>query len=232
MTLPKQGIERDALLAAMRERKANDANWRDARTFSLVYPAGPEVDEILHDACNLYLHENALNPLRFPSLREMEVEVVGDTARAASCAGRRGRLHDLGRHREHRDGRVRQRASARRRSAASRSRRWWRRARRTRRSRRRRSTSGLEHRQVPLDDELRADVAAAERLVDERTALVVGSAPNYPFGTVDPIPELAALAAAAWHLDARGRAASAASCCRSGSGSASRCRPSTSACRA
>jgi glutamate/tyrosine decarboxylase-like PLP-dependent enzyme len=54
---------------------------------------------------------------------------------------------------------------------------------------------GLEHRQIPLDADLRADVAAAERLVDERTALVVGSAPNYPFGTVDPIPALAELAA-------------------------------------
>src|SRR3990172_1408537 len=71
---------REALLALMKERKAKDANWRAARTFSLVYPAGDEVDEILHDACNLYLHENALNPLRFPSLREMEVEVVSDTA--------------------------------------------------------------------------------------------------------------------------------------------------------
>jgi glutamate/tyrosine decarboxylase-like PLP-dependent enzyme len=54
---------------------------------------------------------------------------------------------------------------------------------------------GLEHRQIPLDADLRADVAAAERLVDERTALVVGSAPNYPFGTIDPIPALAELAA-------------------------------------
>ena len=80
MTLPQQGVAREALLAAMKDRKARDANWRDARTFSLVYPAGPEVDEILHDAANLYLHENALNPLRFPSLREMEVEVVADTA--------------------------------------------------------------------------------------------------------------------------------------------------------
>src|SRR5262249_52268457 len=54
---------------------------------------------------------------------------------------------------------------------------------------------GLEHRQLPLDAALRADLAAAERALDERTVLLVGSAPNYPFGTVDPIPELAALAA-------------------------------------
>jgi sphinganine-1-phosphate aldolase len=38
-------------------------------------------------------------------------------------------------------------------------------------------------------------VGAAEEMIGEQTALLVGSAPNYPFGTVDPIPELAGLAA-------------------------------------
>jgi glutamate/tyrosine decarboxylase-like PLP-dependent enzyme len=64
---------------------------------------------------------------------------------------------------------------------------------------------GLELRQIPLGPDHRADVAAAEKLIGDQTALVVGSAPNYPFGVVDPIPELAALAAArgiAFHTDA------------------------------
>ncbi|MGH2759056.1 MAG: hypothetical protein ACRDKJ_05765 [Actinomycetota bacterium] len=39
-----------------------------------------------------------------------------------------------------------------------------------------------------------ADAAAADRMIDDRTTLVVGSAPNYPHGVVDPIPELAGLA--------------------------------------
>jgi glutamate/tyrosine decarboxylase-like PLP-dependent enzyme len=63
---------------------------------------------------------------------------------------------------------------------------------------------GLEHLRVPLDADLRADVSAAKALLDERTALVVGSAPNYPFGTVDPIPALAELAASrgiSMHVD-------------------------------
>jgi len=47
---------------------------------------------------------------------------------------------------------------------------------------------------VPVGADGRADVAATAAAVDERTALVVGSAPCYPFGVVDPIPELAALA--------------------------------------
>ena len=54
---------------------------------------------------------------------------------------------------------------------------------------------GLELVQVPVGTDFRADLDAARTLLSEQTALVVGSAPNYPFGTVDPIPELAAMAA-------------------------------------
>ena len=64
---------------------------------------------------------------------------------------------------------------------------------------------GLELKQIPLEPDFRADVAAAEKLIGDNTALVVGSAPNYPFGVIDPIPELAGLAAArgaAFHTDA------------------------------
>ena len=80
MQLPKTGVPRDALFSRMRARKAEDADWRGGRTWSLIYPAGPEVDAILREANELYLHENALNPFRFPSLRQMETEVVAMTA--------------------------------------------------------------------------------------------------------------------------------------------------------
>ena len=204
MALPEQGIPREALLAEMKERKARDANWRGARTFSLVFPAGDEVEEILHDACNLYLHENALNPLRFPSLREMEVDVVGDTADLLNAPeGSGGCLTSGGT-----ESIVMAVYTARERARAERGvtepvlv------APRTAHPAFAKAAKylGLEHRQVPIDDDLRADLAEASRLIDERTALVVGSAPNYPFGTVDPIPELAGLAAArgiSFHVDA------------------------------
>jgi sphinganine-1-phosphate aldolase len=204
MALPEQGIPREALLAEMKERKARDANWRGARTFSLVFPAGDEVEEILHDACNLYLHENALNPLRFPSLREMEIDVVGDTAALLNAPeGSGGCLTSGGT-----ESIVMAVYTARERARAERGvtepvlv------APRTAHPAFAKAAKylGLEHRQVPIDDDLRADLSEASLLIDERTALVVGSAPNYPFGTVDPIPELAALAAArgiSFHVDA------------------------------
>ena len=63
---------------------------------------------------------------------------------------------------------------------------------------------GMEIVTVPLAADLRADVAAARELVDDDTAVVVASAFNYPYGIVDPVEELAALAAergAACHVD-------------------------------
>lgn len=202
--LPDHGTPREALFAAMRERKRKDADWRGARTFSLCYPAGEEVDSVLAEANQLYLYENALNPFRFPSLREMEVDVVGialsllhapDAADGCLTSGGTESI-------------LMAMKTARERAKAQR---------------------GIEHAkilaphsahpafakaahylrmelvQIPLRADLRADVAAAERLIDERTAVVVGSAPCYPFGIVDPIPELAALAqshGASCHVDA------------------------------
>ena len=49
----------------------------------------------------LFLHENALNTTAFPSLAEIQSEVVGAVRRPVPRAAGRGRVHDVGRHREH-----------------------------------------------------------------------------------------------------------------------------------
>jgi glutamate/tyrosine decarboxylase-like PLP-dependent enzyme len=194
MQLPKTGVPREEVMARMRERKARDADWRGARTWSLIYPAGPDVDAMLHDANELYLYENALNPFRFPSLREMEVEVIEMAAGllhgpegsggAMTSGGTESILLGV--------------LTARERARAERG---------VERPEmvvpysahpafaKAAKVLGIELRQAPLDADRRADPAAAGKLLSENTVLLVGSAPNYPFGTIDPIPELAALAA-------------------------------------
>ena len=52
---------------------------------------------------------------------------------------------------------------------------------------------------------MRADVAAIERALTDRTVLVVGSAPSFPHGVLDPIAELSELARSrgiGFHTDA------------------------------
>lgn len=203
VSLPAEGTPREQVIARMRERKAADADWRGARTFSLIYPAGEDVDAVLHEANNLYLYENALNPFRFPSLADMEKEVVAMTARLLNApSSASGSMTSGGTESIVQAVRVaRDRARAERgiteptlvmprsaHPAFAKAAKYF----------------GLELVHIPLADDLRADVRAAERLIDDRTALVVGSAPNYPHGMVDPIPELADLAGrrgAAFHTD-------------------------------
>ncbi len=47
---------------------------------------------------------------------------------------------------------------------------------------------------VPVGDDFRADVAAMRAALTDRTVMLVGSAPSFPHGVIDPIPEIAALA--------------------------------------
>ncbi len=64
---------------------------------------------------------------------------------------------------------------------------------------------GVELRTVPVDAQYRADVDAVRAAVDDQTALVVGVAGTTEYGRVDPIPDLAAIAAdagARMHVDA------------------------------
>jgi glutamate/tyrosine decarboxylase-like PLP-dependent enzyme len=53
---------------------------------------------------------------------------------------------------------------------------------------------GLESRRVPVGADWRADVEATRQAIDANTVLIVGSAPQYPQGVVDPIVDLAAIA--------------------------------------
>jgi glutamate/tyrosine decarboxylase-like PLP-dependent enzyme len=64
---------------------------------------------------------------------------------------------------------------------------------------------GIRLVRVPVGPDLRADVAAMRRAVTRRTVALVGSAPSFPHGVVDPIEELAAVAAergVGFHTDA------------------------------
>ena len=53
---------------------------------------------------------------------------------------------------------------------------------------------GVKAIHAPLGDDLRVDVSAMQEAITPNTVLMVGSAPNFPFGTIDPIPEIAAAA--------------------------------------
>jgi sphinganine-1-phosphate aldolase len=64
---------------------------------------------------------------------------------------------------------------------------------------------GIKLVRVPVGPDFRADVAAMARAVTRRTVALVGSAPTFPHGVIDPIEALAAVAAdrgIGFHTDA------------------------------
>ena len=198
------GRDVDDVVAELRSRRADDVDWAGGRAFGLVYDGGPSVHDVAEQAARLYLHDNALNTAAFPSLGRIQSEVVGWTAgllRGPATAA--GFLTSGGT--ESIQCAV---LTARERARAERG-----------------ITDGvvvvaesahaafhksthlfdMEIRVAPVDADWRVDVDAMAGLVDDRTVLVVGSAPQYPQGVVDPIPAIAELAAsvgAHCHVDA------------------------------
>ncbi len=58
---------------------------------------------------------------------------------------------------------------------------------------------------IPIDENFRADVNAAKKAINKNTIVIVGSAPTFPHGAIDPIEELSELArqhGIGFHVDA------------------------------
>jgi len=197
-------MSEQAILDTLTAKRARDARWQDGRTFGMVFDGGPEVREVAESVAAMFLHENALNTAAFPSLAEIQSEVVDacvDLFHGAPTAagfmtsgGTESVLMAVKAARERaRTERgvtepemvVAESAHAAFHKGAS--------------------YFGLRVHKVAVRPDFRADVDAMAGLVNENTALVVGSAPQYPQGVIDPIPELAEVAAtvgASMHVDA------------------------------
>jgi len=56
-----------------------DINHRTGKIFGYAYSAGSDVDELVENVYAKYMHENALDAKAFPSVKNLEREVVRDT---------------------------------------------------------------------------------------------------------------------------------------------------------
>lgn len=192
-------------LARLREMQAADLPVHGGRTLAYVFDSGlPDVDRIGREAVAAYAGSNGLDPTAFPSLLQMENDLVGFGARlldapdtavgtvtsggTESCLlavqGARGSRPDVDRPRMV----VPSTGHAAFLKAAH--------------------YFHVEPVVVPVGPGYRADPAAMIAAVDAdpgRTVLVVVSAPSYAHGVVDPVAEIAPAAAARGircHVDA------------------------------
>lgn len=172
---------------------ASDVRWRDGRTAVYVFNAGPEVEQVQKEAYALFQSENGLGPAAFPSLKRMEEEVVGfglsllhgpEEASGVITSGGTDSItmamkaaRDYARKARGVTGPLnivlpRSAHPAFDKAAA---------------------LMEVEVRRTPLSAFL-ADPQAIAEAADASTVMVVGSAPNFPYGLIDPIGELSQLA--------------------------------------
>jgi sphinganine-1-phosphate aldolase len=205
ITLPSQGTPAPEVLAAMHQVREHDARWQQGKTWSLVYHAGDEVTDLLKEAYTLFFSENGLNPTAFPSLKKFEAEVVsmtasllggdGNTAGNMTCGGTESILMTVKTAREWARCRTPGSASPEMILPASAHPAFAKAA----------HYFSVKPVYIPVTADLQADVAAAQATVTANTILMVGSAPSYPHGVIDPIVELAQIAqerGILFHVDA------------------------------
>jgi len=202
--LPAHGSSLDDVMEKLRSLQVNDADYHNARTWALIYNAGPDVDAVLQAAGGHVLLENALNPFVFPSLKEMQRDVVqmaatllngGEDCGGAMTSG--GTESIFMAVKTARDKMRAEKGIRRGRIVIP----------RTAHPAFVKSAHllDLEWVHMPLGEDLRTHAEDLEPLITEDTVLCVGGAPAYPFGMIDPIPDMAAIAQARaipFHVDA------------------------------
>ena len=209
--LPAEGLPRSEVTGLVeRLASAEEGRWREGYASGAVYHGDPEHVAFLSRVYAAQSQSNPLHPDLWPSAAKFEAEIVAMTAAmlgAGQAAPRdAGRRHgELGRDREHPAGDeglpgLRPRAPRHRRAG---DRRAGHRARGVRQGRHGSSTCRWCGSRSTMTS--RPTSTRWPPRVTERTAVVVGSAPTFPHGVIDPIPEIAALAAdrgVGCHVDA------------------------------
>ncbi|HEY0533625.1 MAG TPA: aminotransferase class V-fold PLP-dependent enzyme [Actinoplanes sp.] len=189
--LPDEGVPADQVLAELRELRAADLPTHGGRLFAYVYdPALDGLDDVAQAAYAISAHVNGLDPTAFPSLLAMENALVGAAGRllngetavgSVTGGGTESILLAVKAARDSRPDLATPRmvipSSAH--AAFAKAAHYLR----------------VAPDVVPVGPDLRADPSATAQAIGPDTVLVVGSAPSYAHGVVDPIPQLAALAA-------------------------------------
>jgi glutamate/tyrosine decarboxylase-like PLP-dependent enzyme len=202
--LPTRGLNRNDILGMLRSlAQEEQEHWEDGQASGAVYHGGAEHIEFLNQVYALHSQSNPLHVDVWPSGMKFEAEVVAMTAAilggdstddeivgTVTSGGTESILMAMKAYRD--------------------------------RSRTRRPEMvipdsahiafdkaahyfGYRQIRVPVASDFRADVDAMARAITRRTVVVAGSAPGYPHGVVDPIPQLADMAAErgiGFHTDA------------------------------
>lgn len=180
-------------MSEMTEIKSRDAVWRNGRLFGYIYHPGVKESRVIEKAYQMFFYENALNPSLFNSLKKFENETVAmvadllhggpETAGNLTTGGTESILMAV----------------------------------KTARDKARADHPEISEPEIlvplsihpafekaahyvnvrvvhlPVQEDKRLDAAAMEKAITKNTILLVGSAPCFPHGVIDPIGEIGQL---------------------------------------
>jgi glutamate/tyrosine decarboxylase-like PLP-dependent enzyme len=194
-SLPDKGLPSAAVLARIKEFRCADPAFDRGRMTAYFMTGSHDLQSVIMQAHSIYFSQNALLRRFMPGMRQME-EQVRDIAAGLLCGGSPGVQVKLtsggsesvlcGIHaarewaREHhahvRDPQIIAPYSVH--ATISKACHYL----------------GIKLTRVPVGPDYRADVAAMEAAIGPNTIGFACSAPSWPYGRIDPIPEIAALA--------------------------------------
>jgi sphinganine-1-phosphate aldolase len=189
LNIPKKGQSPEQVLATLQDFKLKDPNWSDGRIFSLVYYLGEEHSQLLNKAYNLYMFENGLNMMAFQSLKKMETEILqmstallgGDenTVGTMTSGGTESILMAVKTYRDLKKVKAPEIIAPESAHVAF---------------NKACDYFGVKMRRAKLNADFRVDSEHVKSLINDNTIAIVGSAPQYPQGVIDPIEELGKIA--------------------------------------
>ncbi len=77
---PTNTESKEDIYKALKELKKDDLPWKTGKVMAYVYQTIPAAQELAHEAYTLYLTENGLDPSQFPSLLQLERQVIAMVA--------------------------------------------------------------------------------------------------------------------------------------------------------
>ncbi len=195
MKIPDKKSNPDLILQQLKDFQKADYKYNRGRLFGLVYYLDEEHSDFLKAAHNEFLSQNFLNPMAFDSIKRMENEVVqmmadlmGGNDQTVGVMTSGGTESILMAVKAARDLAKKRRpfslktlevlAPCTAHVAFEKACKYF----------------GLRYRTYGLDKSYRADLKSLQKLISSRTALIVGSAPQYVQGVIDPIEKMAAIA--------------------------------------
>ena len=193
--LPPEGLSAETIRGMLDTYRAYDMGGGKARVFAYYYDAGPEAEEVCHNAYLRYLGTNGLDPTVTPSVMALENELI-ELAKQHVSAGPQvvGNFTSGGTESI---------------IMAVKTARDWARANLdqiekpemilpvTAHAAFHKAAAYLCVKPVPVEVDpvtFRADPARIREAITDNTILLVGSAPSYAHGVVDPIRQIAKLA--------------------------------------